>query len=251
MDLFLKQARMLNQFITTCNTFEITNKLRKYSRDQQSTSIPVSPNILEHQSHGSIQLAQIVADQSVFYDYLLQEPDGNSKPLAFFHTADFISDILQQRFPQNQALTLQQCAELEVNSNSMNSKSISFSMLSPSIVRVKRADSTLELSNAALGFWKELSMKPLHGAKDITAICLCEEMEAYKAGSMLFLQSMEDTYRSLNLGSHSTGHWSLKSYPEGVVTVPGLGAPAAEIKATDSFCNQLGESCTVELEGTS
>ena len=216
-----------------------------------------------------IQLAQIVADQAVHYkslchsDGLLSEASHcSSRRLAIDPLAEAVANI----FPGSKLSSLLECASFKDDQsqpskssqsrNSQTSKEAhskkaifdspdtseisSFSLPVPDF-RVKRGDTTMDISSTALEFWKELGLGPLHGSKDVTAFCICPNNPMFRRGAENFIDAIGQTYLSLRLGSHSSGHPALKKYSGGLVAFSSFTDAQETLDGLEDVCEVLGK----------
>ena len=108
-------------------------------------------------------------------------------------------------------------------------------------VLVRRGDTLMELSGAALPFWEELGLGPCAGPKDVGALCIFPESQMLRRGVSAFLRSMSGTYQSLRLGSHaSLGR--IGQFSEGLISFPLVESTVEEyIRCVDHLCEKLGK----------
>lgn len=232
-----QDERNFDAYLKSCLCFDIANKSEASTENRHTRSSLVSPSTLESQGHAFIQLAQIVADQSISYGYILRQQDHSQTNNDQKEDLQNINRIITQSQTDNRALTLQEIVSLESNSPA---KTEPARLLATSTIRVKRGEAIMDMSFAAIEYWKELGIKPLHNVKNVTAFCLYPDDEAYRIGSAKFLQQMSDAYRNLNLGSHSLGDPKLPSNINGLVPIPGLEALAINFKSVQGYCSQFG-----------
>ncbi|EPE05765.1 hypothetical protein F503_08296 [Ophiostoma piceae UAMH 11346] len=69
-------------------------------------------------------------------------------------------------------------------------------------VAIRRNESTLSILPTAVEFWEVLGLEPLHGTKDIAAVCMYPHYEGLAEEVASFLSRMRIVYESLRLGSH-------------------------------------------------
>ncbi|OAA61098.1 Mediator complex, subunit Med13 [Niveomyces insectorum RCEF 264] len=69
-------------------------------------------------------------------------------------------------------------------------------------VELRRNESALSIMPTAVEFWEVLGLEPLHGAKDIKAVCLYPNYDGLAEEVGNFIGRMRIVYESLRLGSH-------------------------------------------------
>ena len=69
-------------------------------------------------------------------------------------------------------------------------------------VAIRRNESTLSILPAAIEFWEVLGLEPLHGTKDIAAVCVYPHYDGLAEEVAGFLSRMRIVYESLRLGTH-------------------------------------------------
>ncbi|CAK7209154.1 hypothetical protein SEUCBS140593_000397 [Sporothrix eucalyptigena] len=70
------------------------------------------------------------------------------------------------------------------------------------LVGIRRNESTLSIKPTGIEFWEVLGLEPLHGAKDIRAVCAYPNYQGLSNDVSNFLARMRIVYESLRLGSH-------------------------------------------------
>ena len=222
----------------------------------------------EHRSMEFIQLAQIFADQFVYYGSLSHSQDNHGSveddETAAIESA--LANAIDSLFSKSCRCTLTELADLgtisrhpesieqsSIQSTSRKSEnnkaaqliekpSASTKLLQPPDVLVKRGETLMDISSTALKFWKELGLRPVEGPKNVTAFCLCPDIPMLRRGAKMLLDAVGQTYMSLRLGTHSTGHSLLKAYASGLVTFPADENASKRTEVIDSICEQFGNS---------
>lgn len=217
-----------------------------------------------------IQLAQIVADQYVYYDTLLQ--DENHYKILESECSNAVSermlgDAISSFLPRSHRCTLDECANLGASQKypgndlqnpirllQRRAETVKgpqspakqplphVSLFKPPDVLVRRGESLMEISSAALDFWKELGLSPMNGSKDIIAFCLYPDTEMLHRGAQSLLEAISQTYLSLKLGVHTAGHPALKDYPSGLVAIPVYENVTEALKSMNDAGEQFGTS---------
>ena len=195
-----------------------------------------------------IQIAQILADQSISEPIALFEPfpkttmdyllEGNNSRTNY---SDPLAQIIPLLFTHSKHCYLKEYTALnwmksdpQLYGNSLPRAPIRPSMpqqqralsgslrhvfkLEPPYTCVRRAGTLIELSSSALYFWEELGLAPAHDTKDITAFCIFPSQDYIQDGVETFLSMMGSAYQSCNLGSHMPGS-ILPHYQKGLVPV--------------------------------
>ena len=215
-----------------------------------------------------IRLAQLVTDQSMHYASLAEPWTlhlRNSRGGSRSTTDDPIFTAISTLFTSSERCTLADCAELGATTiRSSNSRS-TFSSLSrdqgSSIsksdssltgsalhlaapdFRVKRGETVLDILPTALDFWEELSLSPRLGAKDVSAFCICPDLDNWKRGAISFLENVSYTYQSLRLGSFELGHHAAREFQSGIVLYPLSSAPSDMAEPeVEEVCVRFGKS---------
>ena len=213
-----------------------------------------------------IQIAQILADQSILEPVALFEPF--LKPMANYQVKENISGnnygdplthIVPRLFTQSERCRLKEYTALSwVGSNQLHgSSSIRRGPIRPSIIQnqralssaqkhvfkleppytcIRRAGAIVEVSPSALNFWDELGLAPAHDRKDITAFCVFAAQDYIQDGVETFLSLMTSAYENCSLGSHKFGS-ILPNYQKGLVPVP------ISSHRMHDFLEELGKTC--------
>ena len=229
------EAQDLDMYFKACLYFD--PEKTHDSKDRYTNSNSISPIILEDQGDAFVQLAQVVADQSVSYQYILGQQNHSKHPDDEKEHLQNINHIITQSQTENRALTLQELISL---GSSSTSNANSPRLLATSTIKVRRGESIMDMSFAAMEYWRELGIKPLHGNKNITAFCLCPDDEVYRTRSAKFLREMSDAYRNLNLGSHYLGDTKLPLYTNGIVPIRGLEGLTINFGSLKGYCSRFG-----------
>ena len=224
---------------------------------------------MEPCSTESIQIAQIVADQVVYYDSLSQLERSHklveSEGISIAEQA--LENALDSLFSSVHRCTLEEISSFEsgshdsgesrqppIQGSSRKPESSRFSYPQPRKmppctkllripdVLVKRGGILMDISLTALQFWKELGFRPVSGDKDITAFCICPDVPLLRRGAKLFLEAIGQTYVSLKLGTHSAGHTILGQYDSGVVAFPIAEHASKTFDGMKLICEQFGMS---------
>lgn len=120
--------------------------------------------------------------------------------------------------------------------NGVNEKSDRiFSIQSP-MVCVCRGDAAVDLATPALRFWEELSLAPISGHKDVTAVCVLPASSLIQERVTSFMSAISGAYRSLNLGMHHPCQ-DIGGLENGLVT---LATGAGDL---DKAYQELSEAC--------
>lgn len=69
-------------------------------------------------------------------------------------------------------------------------------------IGIRRNESALSIKPPGIEFWEVLGLEPLHGAKDIRAVCAYPDYQGLADDVGNFLARMRIVYESLRLGSH-------------------------------------------------
>ncbi|KAL1898606.1 hypothetical protein Sste5346_003510 [Sporothrix stenoceras] len=70
------------------------------------------------------------------------------------------------------------------------------------LVGIRRNESALSIKPTGIEFWEVLGLEPLHGPKDIRAVCAYPNYQGLSNDVSSFLSRMRIVYESLRLGSH-------------------------------------------------
>ncbi|CAK7219194.1 hypothetical protein SBRCBS47491_003763 [Sporothrix bragantina] len=70
------------------------------------------------------------------------------------------------------------------------------------LVGIRRNESALSIKPTGIEFWEVLGLEPLHGPKDIRAVCAYPNYQGLSNDVSSFLARMRIVYESLRLGSH-------------------------------------------------
>ena len=234
-------TRDLDTYFKACLYFDPKKPSDAVSKGNCLSSDSVPPGMLENQGHAFIQLAQIVADQSIYYEYILERQNHSDHADVQDEDLQNINYILANGQIDDRVLNLQ---EFTLPGSGSAIAIDSPTVLATSTMRVKRGESIMDMSFTAIEYWRELGLKPLHDTKSITAFCLYPNTEAYHADAAKFLHELGDAYRNLNLGSHLLGDAKLPSYLNGLVPILGLEALAIDFKSLQGYCSQFGSLST-------
>ena len=74
--------------------------------------------------------------------------------------------------------------------------------ISPPQLEVRRSESKLSISSAAIAFWENLGLGPSNGAKDVQAVCVHPNNEGVAGYASIFLDQMRSVYESARFGGH-------------------------------------------------
>ena len=215
-----------------------------------------------------VQLAQIVADQCIYYGTLTQNQTSQailSKPPTKVSDR-LLQEVIFSCLPQVRRCTLTELATLKVHTGAVEDEGqisgrtqlgrnegtkgglnfASRAAKSPDLLKlpdvlVKRGDSYMELSATALGFWKELGLCPVNSTKDVLGFCLCPDHGVVCRGALTLLEAVGQTYLSLRLGTHTMGHTVLKDYPSGIATFPIGESNVAALQGISNMCEAFGK----------
>ncbi|CAK7265406.1 hypothetical protein SEPCBS119000_001494 [Sporothrix epigloea] len=69
-------------------------------------------------------------------------------------------------------------------------------------IGVRRNESVLSIKPTGIEFWEVLGLEPLHGAKEVRAVCAYPDYQGLSNDVGSFLTRMQIVYESLRLGSH-------------------------------------------------
>lgn len=220
-----------------------------------------------------IQLAQIIADQAVHYKSLCQikelrqqTTDASRQHYSF----DPLAEAVAQTFPERRTYRLHDCASIKAEKSQVDMSSQSTTpsaskqmylgkaalkpadaseestiLLPVPDFRVKRGETTLDISSTALDFWKELGLSPSHGPKDVIAFCVHPDSSMFRRGAENFIDSIGQTYLSLRLGSHISGHPALKKYASGLVAFSVSMVAQETWNGLEDVCEVLGKGLEV------
>ena len=219
-----------------------------------------------------VQVAQIIADQTVHYEKLMSPPEHPLTPRNNYRkvTDHPLSKLMSMHFEDSTRCTLGEVSELEhVQNLKSTPKSNAHSQskepegslsridsgLPGSTVklpmldfRIKRGDMTIDISPAALSFWEELGLNPRHGGKDVTAFCFCPDMEIWRQGARSFLEKLSHAYRSLRLGSFDVGHPAIESLSSGTASYgPMADEDDLNTPEVEAYCTKLGSFAFLSL----
>lgn len=110
--------------------------------------------------------------------------------------------------------------------------------LTPSVA-IRRNESTLSILPTAIEFWEVLGLEPLHGTKDIKAVCVFPDFEGLAEEVSGFLSRMHIVYESLRLGSHELlpSKYNVVDgmMPIDVASLYGPATPRSESSAADQL----------------
>ena len=225
----------------------------------------------EQRSMEFIQLAQIVADQFVYYGSLShsQENPDSEEDEETTAIEKALANAIDSLFSKSHRCTLTEIASLETSSQHPESTeqlsiqtlrksehnkaaqfpvekpSASVKLLQPPDVLVKRGETLIDISSTALKFWKELGLRPVDGPKNVTAFCLCPDIPMLRRGAKMLLEAVGQTYMSLRLGTHFAGHDILKDYASGLVTFSADENASRRVETMGMICEQFGIPITL------
>ena len=164
-------VRALREFNKVCNNPMIVAQLLVEQVSQSSLS------------HGFANSPCNMASDSAFLDLTSKLEDGYGR-------ADEIS--------------LQQLVHL-IEDSSTDENAPRIAKLDTPQVRVQRSDRKLEALPSILPFWESLGLQPAAGQKNVMAFCIHPIGRNVEDGCVNFLQTLEETYTSCNLGEYTTG----------------------------------------------
>jgi mediator of RNA polymerase II transcription subunit 13 len=72
----------------------------------------------------------------------------------------------------------------------------------PPRLEVRRSDTKLTISSAAIAFWENLGLGPSNGGKDVHAVCVYPNTDGVAGYASIFLDQIRSVYESARLGGH-------------------------------------------------
>ncbi|EFX01052.1 hypothetical protein CMQ_5994 [Grosmannia clavigera kw1407] len=121
-------------------------------------------------------------------------------------------------------------------------------------VEIQRHEWTLSLAPTAIDFWDTLALEPLHGSKEIRAVCVYPDFDGLDDEVNGFLNRMRIVYESLRLGSHDRLSEKSGHVTEGMVsfdarvssgTPSGIATPRPEFAGADQV-HRLAQALAAE-----
>ena len=219
-----------------------------------------------------IETAQILVDQVVFGTELpvsFPQRDTETWEVVLVDQCSYVKDLMTGKSlnVEMKRCTFKDYVDLGKGDNSTSTETLPRQQKIPHISRataggqsifklqapftsIKRTGTPTDLSISALPFWEELSLRPFHGSKDISAFCIFPDKGTVADGVKEFLDMVGDTYQSCNLGKHKLGSDFFKA-SRGLVPVPvAKGAMVDSRQALEDICKRLGAKLAQQnLEG--
>lgn len=147
-----------------------------------------------------LMIAQILTEQltqsSIFKSYDgLQLPRTRSSPPfdVFVESAEIGTNVTNA--------SLGELANIQPTGN--NAKvGIRTLALEPNRIRLRQGESEISAELPIIKYWETLNLQPWSGPKNVQALCLHPGGSNFVQGCESFMQRMEETYTSCNLGVH-------------------------------------------------
>ena len=216
-----------------------------------------------------MQVAQLINDQAVHFSHLANQSPSMKVGLAVYMRTimdDPLSSALPSVFPASERCNLLECAQLggqptpkpltrstsstlskdseaTLCKNNLGTPGLVTNLSTPDI-RTRRGNRTIDLLPTALPFWEELGLAPNPGDKDVTVICICPDTGSARRRVTTFLETLSQTYSSLQFGNLALGDGRLGKHATGLAPCPAayLSEPQASSLAKE-FSTSLGKYC--------
>ncbi|TKA68221.1 hypothetical protein B0A49_09252 [Cryomyces minteri] len=250
-----------------------------------ATDVGLEGNAFDLGSQDIINIAQILADQSISSTLSLDPGDVELDPLEprpdvnlalravvrkLFSSASqcslpdlaAIRDVLYEvpsslKAPPRTMIRRQLTGSTDNTdqTNATNDSNAIFAI--PHVyVRVQRAETSWELLPSALAFWEPLGLAPVSGAKDVAAYAIYPFSLEIESLIDQFLDNMRNVYESCKLGSHTRGPELPDGIYEGMAPVEAGDEVNFQtaVEAIRETCVHVGSSLATitaeEMQGT-
>ncbi|KAI9714128.1 MAG: hypothetical protein M1812_006456 [Candelaria pacifica] len=115
--------------------------------------------------------------------------------------------------------------------------------LSPSHVRVRRAEATMDILSSALPFWETFGLSPCSGSKNVLACCVFPRGQGVENAATNFFERISTSYESCRLGSHTLAR-GFKCWESGMIPVSLDGLNRAKYDLEFGL-QQFQDTCTL------